>query len=922
MKAELAASDFASQLSPSEQERLAEILDQYLTSVEQGGEPNLTQLCVEHVDLAPAIRHYVQSLKILKVAVGTDNSRTTRHREQSHATDKQIGDYKILREIGRGGMGVVYEAHQVSLGRRVALKLLPFAAVLDPRQIARFQNEAQAAAQLHHPNIVPVYAIGSDRGTYFYSMQFIDGHSLEHVIAGLQSGCDSWTPASQVAIHPDAISCDRNGTTIDGEFVMLNASLSDASRNPECRSSSIGVSTTEASGRISTHVSVRTRNHVRRIAELGEQAAHAIHYAHQHGIVHRDIKPSNLLIDRDGKLWVADFGLAQCAGLGSLTRSGDVLGTLRYMSPEQAAGKTHWIDNRTDIYSLGLTLYELLTLSPAIVGNDRMAMMRQIENDQPIVPSRLNPSVPVDLENIILKAISKEREDRYATAGELAADLQRWIDGKPTLARRPSAVDRLTRWVAKHARMVTVGVAVLLILFASVSVTASLFRAKNRSIEAANGLAMQHLKEANQVVDRFGAQLLTKLEWLPGTEELQQEIAQNSIDYLSAFAEYASNDPNQRTAVGLALLKLAKLQELRGADLDAISTYRRASNSLHASESHNSDAAELSDEIFTCSNNLACILTRIGRLEEAGNGFSACLQLVDRSLPKNDEQDSKRSLRQALLRLNLGHLYRERGEFRNAAREFETAWGQLRKVSSRDMQTRSGFETDLRPMLVTALLQVASDSSQDHESDIRMLNVALGLAQENATANIDSIAAQHSLSVCQLALGAAMSRKNEVQQAKGWFKKAAIGLHRLATKCPSSVRLLCDEASALNNLGQTELEMGSTLAAMEAFSSSRKILNELATITSDYVIRSNLGGILHNQAIVEENNGNVEAARDLLLQAIEHQKLALQAAPDCKRCQKFMKEHTSLLSQVANKIPTRIDDVSPLTNDASAHEKF
>ncbi len=935
MKFGLTAADYASLLSPQDKERLAIILDQYLTKVEQGDEPNLTQWCREHGDLAPAIRHYVQSLRFLKDAVGESESQSTRNNEPIDAPDKQIGDYKIVREIGRGGMGVVYEAHQISLGRRVALKLLPFAAVLDQRQITRFQNEAQAAAQLHHPHIVPVYAIGSDRGTYFYSMQFIDGDSLEHVIAGLQSGCNSWPPASNVPNRPSVIGCDRNGTTMDADLMRLDASLSEEALHPEMRLSSNGAAATESNKRLATHVSARSRNHVRRIAELGVQAADAIHYANQNGIVHRDIKPSNLLIDREGKLWIADFGLAQCVGLGNLTRSGDVLGTLRYMSPEQAAGKTHWIDNRTDIYSLGLTLYELLTLSPAILGNDRMAMLRQIESEQPTAPRRLNPSVPVDLENIVLKAISKEREDRYATAGELAADLQRWLDGKTTMARRPSYVDLASRWVSKNARVVTIGLAVLLILFSIASVTASLFRAKNRAIEAANNLAVQHLRDANEVVDRFGAQLLTKLEWLPGTEELQQEVAQNSIDYLNAFADYASHDPNQRTAVSLALFKLAKLQELQGADLDAINTYRRAIESMTDLGFKHGDGRDLSDDIFTCRNNIACLLMRVGHLDEAVDGFHESLQWVDRISPKSSSQESKRSLRQALLRLNLGHLYRERGEERFAAREFEAAWTQLHKVGARLDEAAIGLEADLQQMLVTALLQVASGDANNgdahdgdahdgdaKDNDVGMLNVALALAQATAIASGDSIAAQHGVCVCQLALGACMSKRGDIQKAKGWFERAANGLHRLAERSPTAVRLLSDEASALNNLGQAELALGDTLAAMQAFVSSRKILEALAANMSDYAIRSNLGGILHNQAIVEESNGNLESALSLINQAISQQSLALQVAPNCKRCQTFLAKHQSLLLQVSDKNLSTTVNVSPLTNDERTHEKF
>lgn len=896
MRTDASVHDYASQLSPDQQEQLAVILDQYLVETEQGVEPNLQELCDRNIELAPAIRHYVQSLRLLKVAATDVRDKSNRQHQQADIPTKQIGDYRIVREIGRGGMGVVYEAHQISLGRRVALKLLPFAAVLDQRQIARFQNEAQAAAQLHHPHIVPVYAIGNDRGTYFYSMQFIDGQSLEQAIASLQGGFDAWTTSSQLPKSSPASYVDRDGTTIEAalidELMLPQRDASSATRSNHFEQ-------TESIRQIATHVSVRSSNHVRRIAELGIQAADALHFAHQHGIVHRDIKPSNLLIDREGKLWIADFGLAQCAGSGSLTRSGDIVGTLRYMSPEQATGKTHWIDNRTDIYSLGLTLYELLTLHPAVDSDDRMTMLRQIENEEPTAPRRINSSIPIDLENIVMKAISKEREDRYATAGDLAADLQRWLDGKVILARRPSLMDRAARWIAKNARAVACLLLAMCILFAAAAITASLFRAKNQEIRTANERALQHLEVANNVVDRFGAQMLTKLEWVAGTEDLQQEVAQNSIEYLTAFAEYASNDPSQSVQVGRALLKLAKLNELRGENDAAIAAYLRSLNYLDKDRSTNRDISELSQDQLTCRNNLGCVLMRSGHFNDAADCFKQCLNCIEEDRRDKVTDENESGLRRALIQLNLGHLYFERGEPRSARVEFTAAMSIL--------QTATSTSTAINRLVVTALLQISSSKNDQSDLAMEMLALALELAEANASLQSDEVPELHEVCVCQLALGSTCAKAKNTLQAMVWFEKAAAGLHRLTAKNPANVRLLSDQASALNNLGQMEMEAGTTVSALKSFAASRKILEALAANSSDYVIQSNLGGVLNNQAIAEEKLGNMEAAKRLLIQAVEVQRLAVQSAPDSKRCQAFLKEHEQHLLRVSSKVTINRD---------------
>src|SRR5690606_17094268 len=206
-----------------------------------------------------------------------------------HGPQTRLGDYHLLGEIGRGGMGIVYRARQLSLGRDVAIKTLPFAAVLDPKQIKRFQNEAQAAAQLHHPNIVPVYAVGCERGVHYYSMQLIEGLSLEQVVADLRAGGKA-----------NAI-CHQTTLVQPGEAIAPPASPIAA---PDVD--------THRSLPSSTLASIRSRSHIESIVRLGIQAAEALHYAHQCGVIHRDIKPSNLMIDGRANLWITDFGLARC----------------------------------------------------------------------------------------------------------------------------------------------------------------------------------------------------------------------------------------------------------------------------------------------------------------------------------------------------------------------------------------------------------------------------------------------------------------------------------------------------------------------------------------------------------------------------------------------------------------------------------
>jgi WD40 repeat protein/serine/threonine protein kinase len=391
----------------------------------------------------------------------------------------RLGDFRIVREVGRGGMGVVYEAEQISLGRRVALKVLPFAGALDAKHLQRFKQEAQAAAHLQHQNIVPVHFVGCERGVHFYAMQFIDGQTLSAVIRDMRLLAGPQSSGAAVG----GLASELASRGVSGEWLVVSGKVPPPPTpddSPLTTHHSPLTPETIAAATLSTERSAKSPAFFRTAAHLAVQAAEALEHAHQLGVVHRDIKPANLLIQSDPgmsapgiRLWVTDFGLARLGTDPGLTMTGDLLGTIRYMSPEQALANRVPIDHRTDIYSLGATLYELLTLKPAYNGKSREEVLRQIAFEEPRPPRRLNKSVPAELETIVLKAMGKNPEERYATAQELADDLKRFLDDKPIRAKRPTLLQRARKWVRRHQPVVwSAGVSAILVLLLAVAALA------------------------------------------------------------------------------------------------------------------------------------------------------------------------------------------------------------------------------------------------------------------------------------------------------------------------------------------------------------------------------------------------------------------------------------------------------------------
>ena len=584
----------------SNDERLAQLMDEYLVSLEQGSPIDLQQLIAEHEDLADEIRSMAASLDLLHQT--TAQMRPSTNQQADKPTDtvaKRLGDFEIGREIGRGGMGVVYAAKQISLQRQVALKVLPFAAMWDQKQIARFRNEALAAAQLHHPHIVPVFAVGEERGVHFYAMQLIEGQSLDKMVKELRE------------TKPQAMASTARLRTTE-----LNAPASD----------------------LSTQHSQNRSEYCRAIARLGKQAALALHHAHEYGVVHRDVKPSNLMVDGQSKLWITDFGLARVQNSPGVTITGDVVGTLRYMSPEQAAGQPALVDSRTDIYGLGATLYELLTLQAAFPGEDRHAVLSDIATKEPTPPRAINPAIPVDLETIVLQAMSKSRDSRYATAQSLADDLDRFLQGKPTLARRPTVLDRTAKWMRRHRSLVALAAVFLLTITLGSVVAALRISQEQRQTEAALAQAEQNLQRANEnfaqarrVVDRFGIQLADQLRDTPGTEQLRQDLLLETLQYYRDFASQIDGQLDVQDQLAMTHLKSGAVTAKLGANRKAMSEYQAAQQILQQLLGEEPGNAHLKSQLALSRNNMALLFVAEGNFESAQREYEQAIEVANRT---------------------------------------------------------------------------------------------------------------------------------------------------------------------------------------------------------------------------------------------------------------------------------------------------
>ena len=755
-----------------------ELADEFVLKLRGGQSPSIEHYAQAYPEHAAMIRSVFPSLMIVeKVSAKVTNESISptlcaTGSDPTQFVPKAFDDFEILQCIGQGGMGVVYEAIQGSLQRRVALKVIHAQASASPRSRERFRREAESAAGLHHTNIVPVYGSGEDHGLQYYAMQLIHGSTLADVIVSLRARLgESVTqeplgPAltlhavdqllTQRAVSPNArqpqssqkgahkssnsyttpstpsqnhgargSSAPNEPTqpvqTLDLTLAAIQEPMQGSPLATDPLSTSIPASTLPASIPAASTLpgtskvsqddrSVRSipMHYYRNIARLTSKVADALDYAHQSGVLHRDIKPSNLLLDQTGTIWVADFGLAFREDLEGQTQTGELLGTLRYMAPEQFVAKA---DSRSDIYSLGLTLFELLTLRPALEAPKRRVLDPTKYSQLEFTASE-RQVIPRDLQTIVLKASALEPENRYERAKDFQEDLERFLDDLPILARRESPIESAMRWIRRNPAIASLAASLFGLLVAIATILGLWNRQQRQTLDE---LKLAYIASANSLVDR------TKALEQANTES--QRARQNMDLALEAFSTITENIASRGRSLEIQGLDEAGLETdgfadavLTQADVELLKSLQNFFDRF-AEE----NATDLRFDAAISRRRVGEIENKIGRYDQAAESLRRAIAEFEAVRNKDQaEQDKQRVLNEEVqARKELIGLHSRRDQFPRAIEEMEN----LREVLKKNPEFATSEEG--RFGLASALESLCSGSARlalDRSLNDRNLN--------------------------------------------------------------------------------------------------------------------------------------------------------------------------------------------------------
>ncbi|MGB0715329.1 MAG: protein kinase domain-containing protein [Phycisphaerae bacterium] len=661
---------------------LEELAEAFAEACRKGEVPSIDELARQHPSLAEEIRELFPTIASIESNKDQSDRFSDNQLQARAGQPERIGDFRILREIGRGGMGVVYEAEQESLGRHVAIKVLPTQYAEDTTRRLRFEREAQTAAKLHHTNIVPIFGVGVSDGYQYIVLQYIPGVGLDAVIAELRhvvttgdvprawhaeasTSTDASTHGLLSVVHAlhgsrtsgsDATRTDatiRRESGADSELRTTSASTGTLTavdlRDHSVHEASDGKDADPAQGHdevivgsgVSTPIPSRGARDWRGVARIFVRAADALSYAHRQGVLHRDIKPANLLLDLDGTLWIADFGLARTREQEDLTKAGDVVGTLRYMAPEQLEGG---MDERSDIYSLGVSLYELASLHPA-TGDEQINIRKRL--DQPIrSPRAYCPDMPRDLETIIMKACARDPGDRYASATNFRDDLVCFIEDRPISARRPALWERAWRWSRRRPALAATTAVTLLLMIAIPIITS---------------VAYFEVVRANEMetAQRMRAEATTRVA-IDAIDLIFDEFAPDST---IAVRELSSSDDD---SYGLSISDPLVLSP----EIVKLLKHMLQFYSQLATETRDTDAWQV--RLANAKRRIGEIHHQLGEMEEAEKALADALTTLEREKRPGDAERAY-AYERAMIHNHRGLVYVHKDEMPKAREDFEAA---------------------------------------------------------------------------------------------------------------------------------------------------------------------------------------------------------------------------------------------------------
>ena len=656
------------------------LADEFAQRLRNGEHPSIEEYAGRYPEHADLIRAVFPSVAAVERVVNQESELKSPSLPSSKdigtVPHKTFGDFTLIRLIGSGGMGVVYEAIQRSLHRRVALKVMNESTSGKAKHRLRFQREAEAAAGLHHTNIVPIFGIGEEHGLQYYAMQLIEGATLQDIIECLKESCIAQQidapkrkgPAHEAACRLMQSAGENSSLHFETETtgslsthvthaVLIQATtvthVPDKTANGRGTSTDFSTDHSEAVAAANKEAIPRfapSRTYYQNVARIIASTASALDYAHHASVLHRDIKPANLLLDREGTIWITDFGLARREDIEGQTQTGEVLGTLRYMAPEQIRGGG---DQRMDIYSLGLTLFELLTLEYGL-ESPKSRLMDPMGHSQVRFSREMQRRIPRDLQTIVLKACALAPADRYQRAGELEQDLRRFLEDRPIQARRASPIEQLTRWARRNPSIATLAG----LSFGLLLTIAGLLAVWNRQQQAT-------LLQLSQEYDRAESNLRAKTAALDRAEKEQSRAEKNMRMALEAFDQIMNNIVARGRLLNALDLGDEETPEFVDANLTQADVELLQSLAAFFDRFAEENTTDLRIETAIARRRVGEIQHRIGRLEDAMKSLNQAI--VDfASIRKANPDPTQAVLEEVVARGELIAILGKRGQMPRA----------------------------------------------------------------------------------------------------------------------------------------------------------------------------------------------------------------------------------------------------------------